>query len=197
MRVIERTVAPVASPVSLAECKRDLRMTTSNQDQDQYIQELIKEAVDYIDGPFGALGVAMITQRWKWTVDRLCDLYRLPINPAQSVFAIRYYDGDNVQQTFDTENYTLIKDRDAARLELGSGISRPTTYDRIDAVEIEFVVGFGDKGSDVPASIRRAIRLLVAHWFENPTPNMVGTMTTPVQHTFDTLIAAHRGGWFG
>jgi len=41
-------------------------------------------------------------------------------------------------------------------------------------VAIEFTAGFGHTAADVPAPIRQALLLLIAHWFENREPAITG-----------------------
>ena len=40
--------------------------------------------------------------------------------------------------------------------------------------EIAFIAGYGDAPPDVPAPIRHALKLLVAHWFEHREPVALG-----------------------
>ena len=44
--------------------------------------------------------------------------------------------------------------------------SRPEPLRVMNGIEIDFTAGFGEAGPDVPDSLRRAILVLVAHWFE-------------------------------
>lgn len=190
MNVLSRQSGPAVLPVTIEECKRDLRILDS--DQDVYLNELIVAAVDYLDGHNGVLGHAMITQTWRLTLKRFYDTVRLPFAPVQSVSAITYYDGDNAEQSLDVASFTLAGATDYAWLERVPTVTLPGTYDRPDAVRVDFVAGYGDTASDVPAGIRRAIRMLVAHWFEHPTPQMVGASMAHVPLHFEHVIGAYR-----
>lgn len=192
--IVNRVTAPAQIPVSLAECKRDLRILDS--DEDSYITELIAEAVDYVDGYQGLLGHALITQSWAFTMPCFMDKVRLPFAPMISLSSIQYYDGDNASQSLSTDFYTLVGGSNNAFLEAVDGTPLPGTWDRDDAVTLTLSAGYGPNPSDVPASIRRAIRLLVSHWFEQPAPTVSGSINT-VPNSFDDLIAVHRRGFVG
>jgi uncharacterized phiE125 gp8 family phage protein len=53
-------------------------------------------------------------------------------------------------------------------------------------IELDVTVGFGDAAADVPEPLRQAIRLLVAHWYENrglwPPPTKARCCPRPSPH---------------
>lgn len=158
---------PEAPVVTVADMKAHLRIDTD--DEDTLIGDYITAATDMVDAEFGELGRALITQRWQLTMPKFpADGHvDLPIPPVQQVFSITYYDTDNVQQTLSTDVYRLTLNTDMAYLDLVAGQTWPATYDRADAVAIQYDTGFGDAGTDVPEGIRQAIRMMVAHWYEH------------------------------
>ena len=58
-------------------------------------------------------------------------------------------------------------------------------------IELDIAVGFGDAASDVPEPLRQAIRLLVAHWYENRAL-VAGAEVAPVPANAAALIAPYR-----
>ena len=52
--------------------------------------------------------------------------------------------------------------------------------------------GYGDEASDVPAPIRHAIKLLVAHWFEQREPVVLGSAPQEVPGTVAGLLLPYR-----
>lgn len=191
--MLNRTVAPATLPVGYSECKADLRYTES--DQDSYILQLVKDATDYVDGPLGALGRALITQTWELRIPCLWDCIKLPVPPVQSIQSISYYDKDNEVQALDLDTYILVADNDSAELVARSGSTLPGVYDRPEGVTITFVCGYGDSAEDVPADIRRIIRLMAAHWFLHASPTVSGAIVSEVPFTAQMLIDTHRLGW--
>lgn len=191
MKLIRRS-APSVLPVSVGECKRDLRIF--DQGSDPHIAEIIKEVVDYLDGPDGAIGRALVTQEWSLSMREFYSVIDIPLTPVQQIVSIAYFDTDNESQTFDASNYFLHSDNDRAHIELVPGASMPGVYDRPDAVSIVFKAGYGDTAQDVPASIRRAMRILVAHWFDNPVVYSSSSVNA-MPMSAEALIAIHRKGW--
>jgi len=184
-------ISPADLPVTVDECKRDLRMTAS--DQDALIQDLIVAAVDYCDGSFGLLNRALITQTWKMVVPELKSCFEIPLTPVVSISSASYYDESNDLQSYDPANYIVTGDNDRAMIDLAGTATLPGTYDRPDAVSITFVAGYGAAG-DVPSSIRMAIRLLVSHWFESPI-DANGGMAMPA--AVEALLSNYKRGFVG
>ena len=62
----------------------------------------------------------------------------------------------------------------------------------LNAYEIAFTAGYGDEASDVPAPIRQALKLLVAHWFEHREPVVLGEAPQEVPATIASLLSPYR-----
>jgi uncharacterized phiE125 gp8 family phage protein len=58
-------------------------------------------------------------------------------------------------------------------------------------IELDVTVGYGDAATDVPEPLRQAVRLLVAHWYENRGLAAIGTVTV-LPTTVAALIAPYR-----
>lgn len=162
-----RTVAPSATPVSLSEVKAHCRVDDS--DSDTVLTALLNAAVDHLDGYSGILGRCMVEQSWR--ID-LADwpaggLIRLPFPDVSAISSIKYYDEDNAEQTVDGANYQRVQDALGSVVRLVDDFDAPAVYDdRLDAVQVTFVAGFGNAAA-VPAPLKVAIMLLVSHWNEN------------------------------
>jgi uncharacterized phiE125 gp8 family phage protein len=59
-------------------------------------------------------------------------------------------------------------------------------------IELDVVVGFGDAAIDVPEPLRQAIRLLVAHWYENRGVAAIGHAVAMLPATVAALLAPYR-----
>lgn len=125
----------------------------------------------------------LVEATWTLKLDRFpaCEII-LPKPPLQSVSSIKYYDPDGVLQTWADTNYSV--DAPAGpfavrgRIIPGYSVIYPTTQAIRDAVEIEFVAGYGDAYSDVPGGLRQALLLLVGEMFERREEMIVGTTAT-------------------
>tara|TARA_R100001594_G_scaffold66283_1_gene100554 strand:- start:820 stop:1485 length:666 start_codon:yes stop_codon:yes gene_type:complete len=91
----------------------------------------------------------------------------LPYPPLISITHLKYYDSDNVQQTWSSSNYntgTFINQK--GFIEIKDGVDIPDLYNRADAIEIQFKCGYGTAASDVPDAIKQAILLIVGRMYE-------------------------------
>jgi uncharacterized phiE125 gp8 family phage protein len=62
----------------------------------------------------------------------------------------------------------------------------------VAGIELDVEVGYGDAPPDVPADLRQAIRLLVAHWYENRGLIAIGSGIAVLPQTAAALITPYR-----
>jgi uncharacterized phiE125 gp8 family phage protein len=184
-----RTVAPVELPLSLADAKAHLRVDHS--DEDELISGLIDAATAHIDGYSGILGRALITQTWAVEFPTFSSRLDLPLGPLQSAI-IQYYDSTNVLQTLATSVYAVLTDGLGPYVSLKYNQQWPQTYTRDDAVKVTWVAGYGATPASVPAAIRSAMLLLIAHWYDNRAAVNVGNITSELPLAAAALLAPYR-----
>lgn len=189
--ILTLVTAPAEYPVTLDQCKGDLKI--QHTAEDDLIEDYIAAATDYAQE---VLGKKIISQTWDYSFRFPDDCGRvwLPLADASSITSIKYFDGDNVEQTLSVGDFYFYKFGDTAYLTPKPDISWPTVYSRTDAMTVRFVVGYGAAGS-VPPAISRAIRLLVAHWFEHRTAVIVNGSPMDVPFGVESLLNIHRIGW--
>lgn len=166
---------PSIEPVTLAEAKAHLRV--DGNDEDALINQLIAVARQALDGRDGLLGRALIQQVWKLTHDRFPRAIEIPLPPLISVDGITYLDADAMTQTIDLGTVTVegIGDAAPAILRPVSGTTWPETYDHPEAIAITFKAGYGTAAANVPAPIKQAMLLDIAHMFENREAVTIGS----------------------
>jgi uncharacterized phiE125 gp8 family phage protein len=192
--LIERVDAPLVEPISLSEVKAQMRIEHS--DDDTLINRLIDVSIAYVD-VLGVLGKAMITQKWaQWLEPNPPREVHLKLTPVQSVTAVKYYDTNGVLQTDTLSNYEVFGLSDHSVIQPKTGFTWPTTQQRHDAIRIEYEIGYGDAASDVPATVRHALMMLVAYHYENREQAQQDVLT-PVPYGFDNLINLERTSWYG
>lgn len=160
--------APTSEPVTTAEAKTHLRVTTS--DDDTYIGTLITVARKHVET---ITGRALINQTWDYFLDNFPpgDKIVIPLPRLSSVTTVKYTDKDNAQTTFTASKYIVDTNNEPGQIVLAYGESWPTFTPRpINAVEIRFVAGYGSGAANVPEGIKQAMLLLIAHWYENREP---------------------------
>ncbi|MGB7260315.1 MAG: head-tail connector protein [Pseudolabrys sp.] len=153
--------APAVEPLSLAEAKAFLRV--DNSDEDGVIGALIAGSRIHIEAQTRR---ALIAQSWRLSLDSWPLDGRLPVRPAplRSLTAARVYDAEGVTHDIDTQAFVL----DLASSALAFAPWALPAPGRIaGGIELDITAGYGDAAVDVPEPLRQALRLLVAHWYEN------------------------------
>ncbi len=122
---------------------------------------------------------SLLTQTWRLTLDRFPPIDSavnageelqtifLPRPPVQSVSSVVYVDPDGNQQTLDPSKYQLELASEPARLRPAYAESWPSTRPVPGAVQVTYVAGYGDDPSDVPETIRQAIKLMTGELYWN------------------------------
>jgi uncharacterized phiE125 gp8 family phage protein len=183
------TSGPVLEPVSLAEAKAHLRVDGTAEDP--LIQSLVITSRLHIEA---ALGLALITQSWSYFLDRWPRGGRvtLPLRPVVAIAGIRVWDVGGGSRTLDPADFFLDGQGLPPRLAPldAAALAAPTRP--VNGVEIAFTAGFGPAPADVPAPIRHALLLLVAHWHENREPAEIEAGTGAVPAMVSELLAPYR-----
>ncbi|MBL4767638.1 MAG: phage head-tail connector protein [Rhodobacteraceae bacterium] len=156
---------PAALPVSLEDMKA--WVVIDYDEDDAQITALIEAATQHFDGYSGILGRAIMPQTWRVQLPCFQSFMRLPLSPFQSVTSIKYYDEDNAEQTVSGDVYAAYEDSIGAFISLLPGQSWPSSYNRADAVSIDYMVGYKNVAK-VPGPIKTAIMMLVAEMYDNP-----------------------------
>jgi uncharacterized phiE125 gp8 family phage protein len=140
-----------------------------------------------------ALGLALITQSWTYTLDRWPDWPEvpLPLRPVQAINSVHVLAADGSAETMAAAAYILDGHGVPPRL-TRTGATWPQPGRASGGIEIAFTAGFGAQASDVPAPIRQGLLLLVAHWYEHRDPIEIGSPALAVPSGVSELLAPYR-----
>lgn len=213
-------IPPTLEPVTRDEVKLQSRI--SDPSQDSRVDRFISSARSYAEN---RLGRQLMNATWRLTLDnfpnsiggspwyqsvsqnfpsysqfyngRYCDhrIIILPRPPLVSLTSIRYYDVAGTLQTFSSSNYVVDTFGEPGRVQLKALTLWPVTQDRINAVQIDFVAGYGTDRENVPADIRHAIETIAAHAYEHreaviETDSGMKLVSVPL--LADDLLDLHR-----
>ncbi len=170
---------PGEEPVTLAEAKAFLNVGDSSEDA--WISQLIvavRRACEMWTSR------ALVTQTWTWWLDRFpvtanreaprSGYYQLPVDhfdqhtrqldiplpPLQSVTSITTYGRDHIGTVFPASNYFVDVESEPGRIVLNSAAFWPTGLREANAVEVEFVAGFGSAAL-VPDLLKQGMLLWI------------------------------------
>lgn len=179
---LKLVMPPPGLPVDLEAMRRQIHLSDGDQSRDAWLLDALDEACTHcqkrIDRQF-------LTATYDLSLDRfpllsvnanastvsnpyyMDNAIGMPLSPLQSITWIKYLDPANVWQTWDPSRYVVDCFREPGRIAPAYGQVWPITIPSIASVQIRFVCGYGATPESVPGTLRRAIKLLVAHWFLN------------------------------
>lgn len=156
---------PVGEPVTLSDIKAQLQIDVSDTIYDDQINALIPAAREWCEQYQNR---AYLTQTIELAQDHWpCnDEIRLPRPPLQSVSTLAYTTVGGTASTVSTSEYLVDTFSEPGYL-VAKECWPTDCLQAANAVRVIYVTGYGTASSDVPVTIRQAIILLVAHWFNN------------------------------
>lgn len=178
-----RTVAPTATPISIAEAKEHLRVDAS--DEDESIAIYIAAATAHLDGARGWLGRALALQTWQEQFPGFCRRIRLAVAPVVAISSVAYADADGVAQTVGAENYVI----DGDDLVFVEDYSFPTTRGNLFDLTVTYQAGY----ASIPDDLRAAMLLIVGDLYANREGQSDDALA--INATVRMLLEPHRRSW--
>lgn len=185
--------APAQEPLTLAQAKEHLRVDIANDDV--LIQSLIRATRELLESE---LGRALVTQTLDYTLDAFPPgPLLLPRGPLQSVTSLTYIDSAGASQVWAASNYLVDLHSSPSRISPAYAKSWPTLQDRIAAVTVRFVAGYGLTPTSVPGPIAQALLLLIGHYYEHREQviDAVGANVLVLPQAAERLLANYRLAW--
>lgn len=145
--------------VTAAQLRAQLNIPDTDTTHDTQLAFLANVAREQIEVDTGRY---VTSQTWRIKLPHFLE-FQFCQRPVTAIDSITYFDSSNTQQTLAASSYELDTGRDHLILH-----SPPITYDRFDAVTVNYSVGGFATTEAVPYLYKHACLLLVAHYFENP-----------------------------
>lgn len=165
-----------------------------SSEHDTFVQDLIDAALALLDGPLGYLGQAIDDQ--EWTV-RCAPKYvgktlELPFGPVSEVTSIKTHDGTTLN-TATLADFRISYSKFRTLITPNSG-AWPTMADREDALQVTFNAGAvaGGPVTAVPPTIKQAVRMLVAYWYDQRETVLIGDVSSEVEFGLRALLVNER-----
>lgn len=194
---------PAVEPISLAEAKAHLNV--SSADDDALIQQLVKAARAHLERVYNVAFVsqslvmgrdyfpAVFGMGWGWSpgwwlgntwmaqydAQELRYGYIALRPPASAITTVTYLDPTGASQVWPSTNYILDADAWPSRFSLALSKTYPATAPLLGAVKIEFVTGFPDALS-VPDDMKAALKLLLGEYYQNREDVIIDTRIVAV-----------------
>lgn len=181
---IELVTAAATTPVTLAEVKTHLNITTT--DYDALLTALLTAATDLVEKYLKRItittefhawydfGIGAREAIWEGTVQasrRVLSprVFWLPRVPLQSIEEVKTYDRSNNDTVYAAANYYVdsVDDNMQGRMILEDGATMPASLRDILSMSIQFKAGYGDTTADVPEGIRQGVLQLTAYLYQN------------------------------
>lgn len=199
-RSLKISTPSVLKLVTLAEAKTHLRVDFSNDDN--YINDLIDLAQELIEEYCNVAIYEQVLVQQCDTWDETFNLLRGPIIHVDSltVSSIKYFDTNNVQQTWDSSNYDVDKNSRPPRIYPSDNTvdDFPDLADRIFPIEITYKAGLlNSQTSLTPKILKQACYLLIGQFYENRQPVIVGRSVSQIPMTVKFLLDKHKVQTFG
>lgn len=178
--------APALEPLTVAEAKSYLRVETD--DDDAVIASLIAAARSHVEA---ITRRALIAQTWRTVLDgwppdgRL----RLRMGPLRALIAARVFDANGNASTIDTATFVLDT---AAGVVAAPAWALPQPGRAVAGIELDIQLGYGTAAADVPDALRHAIRVLVAHWYDNRGQVAIGQSVPMIPPTVTAILNSFR-----
>lgn len=179
---------PAVEPLSLSEAKAYLRITDANDDIliSAMITAVRRRCEEYTKR-------ALIAQTWTLWLDKFPrneapqapkdGYFEVPLNqfdvtrrsidvprpPLISVAFLKTYDVADVAAVFSPANYLVDTASEPGRIALNFSQTWPLVLRWYNAVQVEFVAGYGDTGASVPDDLKQGMLFLLKAMFAGKT----------------------------
>lgn len=173
--------------VTTAAAKTHARITSSVDDS--YIDLLIASAARRVQDYTRR---ALLDATWNMHLDVFPKVIVIPFPPIDSVVHLKYYNSSGVLTTMASGTDFQLDDKDSpARIYPGASNPWPATeLEKVNAVEIQFIAGYGT-AADIPALLVHCIKELVTEWYERRAP-VADVRLQELPHHMSDILASFK-----
>lgn len=158
-----RVTPPAGKAVATEELRRWCRIDPDVTADDDLLDSLAGVAAELI---CKAWGVQLLDAVWRLSLDSLGAEVRLPVGPVSAAGPVLYADAGGEWRTLDSSAWELDATGPVAVVRPKWGVCWPPVRCHPGSVSVTFTAGYGS-AEDVPGPLATAVKLAVAHWYEN------------------------------
>ena len=194
--IITTTTAPKVEPVTLAEVKSHLRLTTTAAEaaayttEDDLLDRLITVARVQAEQETGRRFITQTLTYYlkQWPAERFI---RIPYPPLQSaVVTYRLTDDDDYDETLSTADVDIASEPGRIILQPNESWPSGTLYTD-KPIKVTYICGYG-LAVAVPENIKSAILLKISDLYENRGEVVIGVSVGRITDCVDSLLRQYR-----
>ena len=170
--------APVGDLIDPAELMDHVR---GNAEDAALLASYQAAAVSYLDGYSGRLGRCLLRQKWAFPLFDAPETVLLPF-PDCREFKFERQDALGAWSDVAGPTITVIA-RDEFQIS--------DLPDDLDGLSLTCIAGW-DTSDETPDGVKQAVKMLVAHWYENRTAVNAGSVASAVPLGFDAMIDPYK-----
>jgi uncharacterized phiE125 gp8 family phage protein len=148
-------------PLTLNEVKTHLRLD-GNSSFDNQLNNLIKVAREYCEQ---VTGRDLINKTYRALLNCMPKKLEIEKSKLQSITSIKYY-SNSILQTLPIDKYYITQSNDYSFLIVNNN-HELNIDDREQAVNIDFVAGYGENADSVPQGLKQAMLSYITYLFQN------------------------------
>ena len=197
-RSLTRQTGPAVEPVTLAEAKTHLRVDSTASDTE--IAAMITAAREWCEQ---YLDRTLVHTQWVMRFDRFptdgtedIELPRPPMAMAGTATAVTlaYTLEDATTASYGTASYRVDRAATPGAVKTNYAGTWPPHLQDDNSISVTWWGGYGPSGASVPAAIRHAMLMLIAHWYDNRGAVLIGSISKPLEFAVESLLSSQKWG---
>jgi uncharacterized phiE125 gp8 family phage protein len=189
-----RTVAATLKPITLDEAKAHCSVSGTS-DHDEYLTALIDRATEAVELHTSR---QIMPATWTLILEGFPAEITIHKPPVSAISSVAYVDTAGDSQTFSSDYYQtdLANANGPARIKPAYGYNWPSTRSgEYAAVTVTFTTGYAT-ASVVPPTLKHAVSFIVAHWFAQREPVVVGMTASKLPTGLEVLLSLDDWGMY-
>ena len=186
------SVAADEKAVSVAEVKKQLEIAEADKAHDAYICDLIAVATQCVEGDARIALVNQTLVQYQDSFPTSDDYLALRRGPSRAISSIQYTDSSGSLAVMASSDYLLDPEPGSGVVFLAYNASWPNHRGDRNGILITYTAG--DAAVAIPAIGKQAVLLQVANLFENREPILVGTSSSELAQSYQSLVDRLKPG---